>query len=156
MLCEAAAEVWAAVAVEEGWEAFVTEVVAVTDEPVAAEVALVAAVVLIVAPPWGATTAESRYWERPSWTVIVTRRAEIVVPNTVALPPIPATAARVVALVNHCWPCWAYWPVPARKSATCACWMSVYWPAAAITSPLAPLAFGWEKLKIETSFTNLQ
>ena len=69
---------------------------------------------LRVAPPWGATTAESRYTERPSRTVMLTRSAETVTPKTVALPPIPATAASVVVFRNHCWPCWAYWPVPWR------------------------------------------
>ena len=114
MLCEAAAADWAAVAVEEGWAVLVTDVLAVTDEPVAAEVAFVALVVFRVAPPWGATTAESRYWERPSWTVMLIRSAETVVENTLELPPMPATAARVVVLRNHCWPCWAYWPEPWR------------------------------------------
>src|SRR5580692_77003 len=105
MLCEAAADALAAVAVEDGWAVLVTEVVAVGDALLAAEVALTAAVWLVVAPPWGATTADSLKEERPSWTVILIRSAEIVVPNWLALPPRPATAARVVVSWNHCWPC---------------------------------------------------
>jgi len=57
MLCEAAAAAVALLAVAEGWAVLVTEAVVVGDVPVAAVVALVAAVWLIVAPPWGATTA---------------------------------------------------------------------------------------------------
>ena len=62
MLCEAAAEALAVVAVEDGWLVFVIDVeaVALADVASAAEVAFVAAVWLIVAPPWGETTAESR------------------------------------------------------------------------------------------------
>jgi hypothetical protein len=40
------------------------------------------------------------------------RSAEIVVANWVALPPRPATAARVVVSLNHCWPSCANWPLP--------------------------------------------
>ena len=114
MLCEAAAAVAAEFAVEEGWEALVTEVDVVADVVLAAAVAFVAAVWLIVAPPWGATTAEILNCERPSWTVIVILSAVIVVPKVAALPPRPATAASVDALWNHCWPSCAYWPTPAR------------------------------------------
>src|ERR1700685_3972125 len=117
MLCEAAAAVAAPVAVVEGWFELVVDVEggALEDGALAAAVALVAAVWLIVAPPWGETTADSLYWERPSWTVMFTRSAVIVVPNAPALPPAPATVANVDAFWNQFGPCWAYVPLPPRK-----------------------------------------
>jgi len=60
MLFEAAAAVADEVAVADGCAVFVTEVVALADAPVVALVALTAFAALRVAPPWGATTAESR------------------------------------------------------------------------------------------------
>jgi hypothetical protein len=158
MLCEAAAAAAVPLAVEDGWVEFVRGDVAVVraDAVAAAEVAFVAFVWLRVAPPWGETMAESLYWERPSWTVIVILRAVIVVPKALAFPPTPATVVSVDALWNQFCPCCANWPFPARKSAMCCAWASVYWPAAAITSTFAPFTFGCGKLKTETSFTNLQ
>ena len=114
MVCEAAAAVFAEDAVEEGWAALVTGVDVVTDALLAAAVAFVARVWLIVAPPWGDTTAESLNCERPSRTVMMTLSADIVVPKVAAFPPSPATEASVDAFRNHCWPCCAYWPVPER------------------------------------------
>src|SRR5580658_5428287 len=156
MLCEAAAAAVALFAVEEGWAVLVIELVVVGDALVAAAVALVASVWFVVAPPWGATTTDRRYCERPSWTVTLIRSAEIVVPKVPALPPRPATAESCAAFWSHCGPSVAYCPVPFRKSLMCWRWRSVYWPAAAITSALAPFAFGCGKLKSEKSSTNLQ
>ena len=82
MLCEAAAAAAAEFAVPDGWVALAGEAEAawVVLEVEAAATALMAAVRFTVAPPWGATTAESLNFERPSWTVIRIRSAEIVVP----------------------------------------------------------------------------
>src|SRR5580693_8157962 len=104
MLCEAAAAAVALFAVEDGCALLVIEVVVEGDALVAAAVALVAIVWFVVAPPWGATTTETRYWERPSWTVTFIRSAAIVVPNVPALPPRPATAASCAGFWSHCWP----------------------------------------------------
>src|ERR1700690_348837 len=156
MLCEAAAAAAALFAVEEGWAVPVREAAEEGDAAVAAAVALVAWVWLVVAPPWGETTTDTRHRDRPSWTVTLILRADIVVPKVAAFPPGPATAASCAAFWSHCCPSAAYWPVPFRKSLTCWRWMSVYWPAAAMTSALAPLALGCGKLKSEKSSTNLQ
>src|SRR5580704_10674558 len=96
MLCEAALAVAALVAVEEGWAVLESWLVAAADAPVpalAALAGLVAFVAFMVAPPCGATTADSLYCDWPSRTVMLTLSAVIVVPKVPAFPPRPATAA---------------------------------------------------------------
>jgi hypothetical protein len=114
MLCEAAADAAAPLAVVVGWAVLVMDAGEVAEVALAAEAGFTAAVWLVAAPPWGATTAESRNCERPSVTVTKIRSAVIVVPKDVPLPPRPATAASVEPFWNHSWPLLAYWPAPFR------------------------------------------
>src|SRR5580658_4511256 len=96
-----------------------------------------------------AAAAVALFAVEEGWAVLV---IELVVVGDALV----ATAESCAAFWSHCGPSVAYCPVPFRKSLMCWRWRSVYWPAAAITSALAPFAFGCGKLKSEKSSTNLQ